>query len=161
MPTTHHVRQRPPLRALALASALMVIGLVLMLMSHLLGWHLALALIGTLALLLGVGLLTASWAMAHSMSVEVVLDEEGYRVYGGGTDETGRWADISRVTIADGLLTLYRLDGSTLRLVVSRSSVADLDALGADIARHLDADRGYQQPTNLSRLTDTELPNEH
>ena len=160
MPTTHHVRQRPPLRALALASTLMVIGLVLLLMSHLQGWHLALMLIGTLALLLGVGLLAASLAMARSMSVDVVLDSEGYRVQGGGTNETGRWADVSRVTMSDGQLTLYGVDGSALRLMLARSSVADLDALGADIAKRLDADRGYRQPTNLSRPATPESPNE-
>ncbi|HRA05394.1 MAG TPA: hypothetical protein PKV13_02095 [Propionicimonas sp.] len=137
------MRQRPPLRALALAAALMVVGLVLVLMAHLLAWHLVLALVGSLALLLGVALFVASLAMARSMSVDVVLDDVGYRVSGPGTEETGRWADISRVTRADGTLTLRRLDGTALHLVVSRSSVADLDALGADIARRLDADRGY------------------
>lgn len=131
------------MRALALASALMVVGLVLMLMAHLLAWHLAPALIGALALLLGVALFAASWAVARSMSVDVVLDDTGFTVHGAGTDESGRWADINRVTRADGTLTLHRLDGSMLRLVVSRSSAADLDALGGDIARRLDADRGY------------------
>ncbi|MFZ0531006.1 MAG: hypothetical protein WAL91_10785 [Propionicimonas sp.] len=138
------MRQRPPLRALVLAAALMLIGLVLVLMAQLLGWHLVLTVGGALALLFGVGLLVASWAIARSMSVDVVLDDNGFQVVGAGSNETGRWSDISRVTRSDGALGLYRRDGTVLHLVVARNSVADLDALGTDIAHRLDADRGYR-----------------
>ena len=143
-PTIHRVRQRPQLRALALSTALMVVGIVLMLMAHVLTWPLALAFLGGVVLLAGTGLFAASWVVARSMTVEIVLTDDGYEIRGPGSVESGHWADIERVTKGDGTMTLHRKDGSVLHLAVTRSSVADWDVLSADITRRLDADRGYR-----------------
>lgn len=142
-PTTHRVRQRPPLRALVLAASLMVVGAVLMLMADLLDWPLLLTGFGLVVLVTGLAVYAAAWWLARSMSVDVVLDDHGYRIQGPRISEVGTWGEIGRVTRGDGRITIHRKDGSLAQLVVARGGTADLDALGADFAVRLDADRGY------------------
>ena len=115
-----------------------------MLMADLLGSHLTLIVVGLVLLGLGLALFVAAAVVARSMRVSVVLDDDGYRVFGAGVEESGRWADITKVTRGDGRLSFQRSDGTRVRLVVARAARADLDALGVDIARRLDANRGYR-----------------
>jgi len=143
--TTHQVRQRPPLRALGLASLLVVVGLVLLLMADLLNRQAALTTLGVVAVVLGLALFGAAWWLARSMRVQIMLDEDGYRLVGPLRAEQGSWSQIGLVTRGQGRITLHRKDGSRVQLVVARSGVADLDALGADIAARLDVNRGYSQ----------------
>lgn len=142
--TTHQVRQRPALRALALAALLMLVGLVLVLMADLLDRNLALTVTGALALVLGAGLFGASWWVARAARMQVVLDEDGYAIQGRDSAQAGRWADVRRVTSASGRITLFLADGNRVLLAVPRGRHDDLDALGADIARRLDQNRGYR-----------------
>lgn len=144
--TRHQVRQRPSLRALGLAALLVLVGVVLLMMADLLDRQLALTALGVVGVVLGLALFVAAWLLARSMRVEVVLDENGYWLAGPGRPENGTWTDIGRVTRSDRGITLYRKNGTRLQLVVARGGVADLDALGMDIASRLDAHRGYSQP---------------
>lgn len=139
----HRVRQRPPLRALVLSAGLMLVGLVLVLMADLLDRNLPLTVAGLVVLGLGVVLFGVSFWVARAMRVEVVLDEAGYAFQGRDSAQSGRWADVRRVTRGADRISLFRADGTRVQLVVPRGRPADLDALGADIARRLDADRGY------------------
>ena len=141
--TTHQVRQRPPLRALVLAAVLALVGILLLLMADLLDRQLALTALGVVGVVLGLALFAAAWFLARSMRVEVVLDDDGYRLAGPGRVEKGTWAGIGKVTLGGSRITLHRKDGTRVLLVVARGGRADLDALGRDIAGRLDADRGY------------------
>ena len=143
--TRHQVRQRPPLRALGLAALLVVVGVVLLLMADLLNRQPALTAIGVVGLVLGLILFVAAWLLARSMRVEVVLDADGYRLAGPVRPEQGTWAEVGRVTRSERGITLHRKDGTRLQLLVARGGVADLDALGQDIAARLDRNRGYSQ----------------
>lgn len=142
--TTHQVRQRPALRALALSALLMLVGLVLVLMAELLDRNLLLTVGGLLALVLGAGLFGASWWVARAARMQVVLDEDGYAIQGRDSAQSRRWADVRRVTSASGRLTLFLADGTRVLLAVPRGRRDDFDALGADIARRLDQSRGYR-----------------
>ncbi len=142
-PTTHVVRQRPPIRALALAASAMIAGAALLLLADLLRWPLAVAVAGAVVLLAGAALFVAAWWVARSQRVEVWLDEHGYRISGPGVRQAGAWADIARVTSGPDRITLHRKDGAASRLVVPTSASADLAALGQDITKRLDVDRGY------------------
>jgi hypothetical protein len=126
-----------------LAAALVVVGLVLLLMADLVDRQVALTALGVIALLVGLALFVAAWLLARSMRVEVVLDEDGYRVEGPAKGEKGTWAEVGKVTLGVDRITLHRLDGARVQLVVAHGGRADLDALGRDIAARLDADRGY------------------
>jgi hypothetical protein len=143
--TRHQVRQRPSLRALGLAGVLVLVGLVLLMMADLLDRQVALTAIGVGGVVLGLSLFVAAWLLARSMRVEVVLDENGYWLAGPGRPEQGTWAEVGRVTRGERGITLHRKDGTKLQLVVARGGVADLDALGKDIAARLDVNRGYTQ----------------
>ena len=141
--TTHQVRQSPPLRALVLAGGLALFGIVLLLMADLLDRQPALTALGVVGVVLGLALFAAAWFVARSMRVEVVLDDDGYRLAGPGRVEQGTWAGIGKVTLGASRITLHRKDGVRVQLVVARGGRADLDALGHDVAARLDADRGY------------------
>jgi Na+/melibiose symporter-like transporter len=143
--TRHQVRQRPPLRALALAAVLVLAGVLLLMMADLLNRQPALTALGVTGVVLGLILFLAAWLLARSMRVEVVLDTDGYRLAGPGRPEEGTWAEVARVTRSERGITLYRKNGTRLQLMVSRGGVADLDSLGRDIAARLDANRGYSQ----------------
>ena len=77
------------------------------------------------------------------MRVHVVLDDDGYVIQCRDATEAGKWADVGRVTRNNDRITLYHKDGTRVQLRVTRGGSADLDALGEDIARRLDANRGY------------------
>lgn len=141
--TTHEVRQRPALRALGLAALLELVGLVVLLMANLLEPNPFLAALGLAAIGAGLVLFVIAVWTARSRRVAVVLDEDGYEIRADGAGHSGRWANVARVTQGRDRITLHQRDGSRVQLVVVRGGSADLDALGADIASRLDADRGY------------------
>jgi len=143
--TRHRVRQRPSLRALGLAALMVLVGVVLLMMADLLDRQLALTAMGLVGVVLGMALFIAAWFLARSMRVEVVLDDNGYWLAGPGRPEKGTWAEVGRVTRGERGITLHRKDGSRLQLMVARGGVADLDALGSDIAARLDENRGYSR----------------
>jgi len=140
--TVHVIRARPPLRALVLGAVGTVVGLGLVLVGSLAGWT-APSVTGWVLVAIGLGLFGAAWLAARRAWVQVVLDDVGYRLDGPDGTSTVRWADVARVTRAADRLVLYARDGIITELVAPASSRADLDAIGADMARHLDASRGY------------------
>ncbi len=139
----HQVRQRPHVRALGLSAVIMLVGVVVVLMAQLLEANLPLLVVGLVVIGLGFALLGAAVWVARAARVHVVLDEEGYVLQGRDLTETGKWSDVGRVTRGNDRITLHHKDGTRVQLLVARSASADLDALGADIAQRLDANRGY------------------
>ncbi|MFT4110707.1 hypothetical protein [Propionicimonas sp.] len=139
----HQVRQRPPLRALALSAVMMFVGILVILMAGLLDSNAWLLGAGLVIVGAGLGLFGASIWVARATRVHVVLDEDGYVLQGREASESGRWADVARVTRGPDRISIHHKDGTRVQLVVARGAVADLDALGDDISRRLDANRGY------------------
>jgi hypothetical protein len=121
----------------------MLVGLVLVLMAELVDHNLVLTVGGLVILVLGLALFGTSWWLVRITRVQVVLDDDGYVIQGRESGLSGRWADVSRVTRGTDRITLFRSDGNRVQLIVPRGRLADLDGLGADITRRLDADRGY------------------
>ncbi len=140
--TVHVISARPPLRALALGAVGTVVGLGLVLVGSLAGWTLT-SVAGWVLVAAGLGLFFAAWLAARRARVQVTLDDSGIRLDGPGGTSTIEWADVSRVSRAPDRIVLYAKDGGVTDLVAPTSSRADLDAIGADMARHLDANRGY------------------
>jgi len=141
--TTHQIRQRPPLRALALAAVLMLVGLVLVLMAEILDSNLWLTVAGLIVVGAGLALFGTAWVSSRTSRVQVVLDEDGYVIKGRESALSGRWADVKRLTRGPDRITLHRGDGRRVQLVVPGGHPSELDDLGTDITRRLDADRGY------------------
>jgi hypothetical protein len=140
--TTHVITARPPLRALALGAVATAIGLGLVLVGTLAGWP-ATAAVGWILVFVGLALFAAAWVTARRARVQVSIDDAGCSVEGPDGISRLDWADVSRVARASGRLVLYSRDGIVTELIAPASSRADLDAIGADMARHLDANRGY------------------
>lgn len=143
MSSTHLMKPRPPVRAFGVAAVLALVGLGFFMAPELFGWHDILRAIGIVFIVLGFGILALAVVAMQRMRVEIILDDDGYRVIGPFGVRTGGWADVVRVTRATGQIILYDHDERRTVIAMPRGGAGDLDALGADIARHLDAHRGY------------------
>ena len=141
--TTHILRLRPPVRTLALAAAFAVVGAVFVVAPEAFSWDVITRFIGLGFLVVCVLLLAlAGFAMSRGR-MRIELDDAGYRIEGGTGARPGNWADVVRVTRAEGQIVLYDRDGAATVLGRPRGGLGDLDSLGTDIARRLDASRGY------------------
>jgi len=144
---TYVLKPRPPLRAFAIAAAAAVLALLLIVVGGTNHWHLGVIVIGWVLLLLALALLgLALWSMQR-MRLFVDLDEKGYAITGAGADTTGTWADVKKVTSADGgaVITFYGADGVLARLISPQGTDdADMRRLAGDLSAYLDASRGYR-----------------
>ena len=141
--STHLMKPRPPVRAFGLAAVFALVGVGFFVAPDVLGWDRVLRAIGVVFIVLGFAILGLAVVAMQRMKVEIVLDDAGYRVIGPFGAKTGAWADVVRVTRAEGQILLYGRDNRRTVIVMPRGGVGDLDALGADIAQHLNAHRGY------------------
>jgi uncharacterized membrane protein len=121
-----------------------VLAVVLVMLPNWFGWPVIFPILGAVMLVLAVTLVVVALAAARRMAVTVVLDDERLRVQGEGRTQSADWSDVVKVTRATGRITLHRRNGSRVALVLPRGGAGDLNALGVDIARRLDANRGYQ-----------------
>jgi hypothetical protein len=137
------MKPRPPVRAFGVAAVLALVGLGFFMAPELFGWHDILRAIGIVFIVVGFGILALAVMAMQRMKVEIILDDDGYRVIGPFGARAGGWADVVRVTRATGQIVLYGRDDRRTVIAMPRGGAGDLDALGADIARHLDTHRGY------------------
>jgi hypothetical protein len=142
--TTHLLTPPPPVRAFGLAAVGSLVGVACFLAPQLFGAPEWVRPVGLVLLAGALALVLAALASTRRGGVRVDLDADGLRVAGSAGPEEITWADVVKVTRAPGRISLLRRDGSRISLVVPRGGGGDLDALGADVARHLDADRGYR-----------------
>ncbi len=147
--TTRHVlKPRPPSRGYAIAAVLSLAGAVLIVIAAAQGWANGWIALFAVILAFGIALaLTATWSMIR-MRLYVDLDAEGYHIHGAGQDRRGSWAKVTKAALTEtrSRLTLYH--GQVGRTHIVRPGVGDpqeMDDLAADVARRLDADRGYSQ----------------
>lgn len=147
--TTRHVlTPRPPFVGFAIAAVLSIAGAILIVVAASRGWSNGWIALFAVVLAFGIALaLTATWSMFR-MRLFVDLDAEGYHIHGAGQDRRGRWADVTKAALTEtrSRLTLYH--GQVKRTHIVRPGVGDpkeMDDLAADVARRLDADRGYSQ----------------
>lgn len=141
--STHLMKPRPPVRAFGMAAVLALVGVGFFVTPELFGWHGVVRGIGVLFIVLGFVILALAIVAMQRMRVEIVLDEDGYRVIGPFGARSGSWADVVQVTRATGQIVFYGRDQRRTVIAMPRGGDGDLDALGIDIARHLDAHRGY------------------
>ncbi|AZZ41097.1 hypothetical protein C0Z11_00990 [Acidipropionibacterium jensenii] len=147
--TTRHVlTPRPPFRGYVIAAVLSLAGAALIVIAAAQGWANGWIALFAVLLALGIALgLTATWSMIR-MRLYVDLDTTGYRIHGAGQDRSGRWADVTRAALTESRSRLTLYHGQVGRTHIVRPGVGDpreMDELAADVARRLDADRGYSQ----------------
>ena len=139
-----HVLTPPlPLRAFAVAAGLALVGAALIVAASAAGLSGAVAVVGWVLLAGAVALLVASALSWRRMRVSVELTDDGYRITGPDAEQQGRWADVTKVTQSPTSLTLHHGPEQRVRLVSRRGVTAELIHLSGDLARRLDASRGY------------------
>ncbi|MDQ7991783.1 MAG: hypothetical protein AAGC63_02040 [Propionicimonas sp.] len=147
--STHVLRPRPPLRAFAVAAGLALAGIGLFAAPDLFGWPEILRGVGVAVVLLGLVFLALGVVAMRRMRVEVVLDPQGYRVVGPSGTQSGTWQGVVRVARANQQVILDGGDGTRTVIALPRGGAGDLNRLADDIARQLDANRGYGGPIGL------------
>ncbi|MFT4296622.1 MAG: hypothetical protein QM582_14540 [Micropruina sp.] len=140
---THVLTPPLPLRAVAVAAGLAVVGAVLIVLPTALQSPAAVGVIGWVLLAAAVVLLVAAAVSWRRMRVVVEFTDDGYLITGPGSREEGRWADVTKVTQAPTSLTIHHGAERRVRLVSQRGVTAELVHLTGDLTRRLDASRGY------------------
>jgi len=99
-----------------------------------LGWVL---LVGAVALVV---VATVSW---RRMRVSIELTDDGYVITGPDAREEGTWDEVTKVTQSPTTLVIHHGPERRVRLVSQRGVTAEMVHLTGDLARRLDASRGY------------------
>ena len=138
----------PPVRALAIAAALTVIGAGVVVLASAWGWPVGVAVAAIVLIVLGLGLAVAALVLTARARTVVRADDEQLTVVRAGRSDSVRWASIGEVTLVGPRLALHDQQGRTALAVLNRRARTDpaFMALAAEIARRLDADRGYSAP---------------
>ena len=142
---THVLTPPLPLRAVAVAAALAVVGAVLIVLPAALRLPVAMAVAGWVLLVGAVALLVVAAVSWRRMRVRVEFSDEGYLISGPDAQEQGSWADVTKVTQAPTSLTIHHGPERRVRLVSHRGVTAEMVHLTGDLTRRLDASRGYTQ----------------
>ncbi|WP_072041968.1 hypothetical protein [Nigerium massiliense] len=143
MTTTYRIKARPAVRAYALAAVLAIVGALLIVLANLNAWSVAVTVIGVVLLVLGVALVGLGYVAGKRMQVSLALDERGYSIRDRSGQREGTWAGITRVTQGPGRLTFHGTDDNGFVLYDPSGDAELLNRLAADVAEHLDHDRGY------------------
>jgi hypothetical protein len=136
----------PPVRALAIASLVAVVGAALAVGSRALGLGRVALVAGVAGLVLGVVLALAAAILVVRLRSTLLLDSDGITVIRGRRTDQLPWSDITSVNLAGPRLTLVTKAASGIGVSVlnPRSSTdPKFLALLAAIRGRLDADRGY------------------
>ncbi|MGO4956846.1 hypothetical protein ACTQ49_06185 [Luteococcus sp. Sow4_B9] len=161
-PRTYVLKPRPPVRAFVIAAGMTLLGALLVSLAT--AKEAALLWVVLAAIILIAGLVLAAmagWSMV-TMRTFVDLDPKGYRIHGPGTDKSGTWGDVTKVTTsAQGShLTLYHGEvGRTHLICPGGGEDEEMKALVAAVAQHLDADRGYGETINVPLIDPHQPPN--
>jgi hypothetical protein len=141
---TYVLKPRPPVRALAIASVLAVVGAVLIVLSNAAG-HPAWVLIPeALLLAAAVALAVAALLATRRLTTTAGLDESGIELSRGGRTTTLAWSEITAVELAPHHI-LLRSGADVAAAVPNPRGASDpgvrefLDA----VRRSLDDNRGY------------------
>lgn len=137
----------PPVRSLAIASLVAVVGAALAVCSRALALGPIALIIGVIGLVLGVVLVLATAILVVRLRSTLVLDGQGVTVIRGRRTDRLSWSDVTSVNLAGPRLTFVTGSASGPGVSVlnprGRTDPTFL-ALVAAIRGRLDADRGYR-----------------
>ena len=137
----------PPVRPLAIASVVAIVGAALIVGSRVLGLGPVVLAVGVAGLGLAVALAVAALILAVRLRSTLVLDPDGITVIRARRTSRLAWSDIDRVSLAGPRLTLVtKASGGADVSVVNLRGQSDptFVSLAMAIRGRLDADRGYR-----------------
>jgi hypothetical protein len=134
----------PPVRALAIAAVLALVGAGLMVASRVLDLGPVVLVVGLVGLALAVALAVAALVLGARARADLIMESDAITVRRGGQERRVPWSDIDSVTLTGPRLTLVRKTGTGVVLVNPRTPTdPTFTALLSAIQDRLDADRGY------------------
>jgi hypothetical protein len=137
----------PPVRTLAIAALLAIIGVALMVGSRALGLGPVVLVLGIACLALAVALALAGVILVSRLRSTLVLDADGISLIRGRRTERLTWSDIDSVNLTGHRLTFHTKLASRTRVsVINPKSATDptFTSLLRAIRGRLDANRGYR-----------------
>ena len=137
----------PPVRPLAIASLVSIIGAALTVSSRALGLGRVVLVLGIVALGLAAALVLSAVILVRRLQSTLILDADGITVVRGRRSQRLPWSNIDSVSLAGRRLILQTkaAGGSQLSVINPRSaSDPTFTSLVAAIRGHLNADRGYR-----------------
>jgi hypothetical protein len=135
----------PPVRALAIAAGLAVVGALLLVLWGVFDWPVGLAVLAVVLLVLGVALGASAVVLTAGVRTTDETDDQQITVARHGRSGAARWVDVYEVRVVGHRLTLRDKDGAGLVTVLNPRARANpvFLALMAEVQQRLDADRGY------------------
>lgn len=137
----------PPVRALAIAAGLVVVGVVLLVLTSANGWPVGVLVLSVVLAVLGVALGLAALLLTRRARSTVLTTTDGITVEHGGQRRTLSWAQVEGVRVVGHRLVLSGKDGGEGASVLNPRARAHPTflALMTEVQQRLDADRGYSQ----------------
>lgn len=134
---------RPPIRAFAITAIVDVVGLVMLIAGQLLDERVVVV-GGVVVVVLGSALITASLLLNRRLFSVVTLDDRGITITRAKQARTVAWGDVRGVHLTQTHLVVDAADGLGAQVINPRGSTDPLVIdLATEVARRLDADRGY------------------
>ena len=139
----------PPVRALAIAAGLVVVGVVLLVLTSAYGWPVGVLVLAVVLAVLGVALALAALVLSRRIRSVVLSTPELITVEHGGARHELRWSEVGEVRVVGHRLVLSRKEGEGSVSVLNPRMRANPTflALMSEVQQRLDADRGYSPLT--------------
>lgn len=137
----------PPVRALAIAAGLALVGALLLVLVAALDWSGVLTALAIVLLVLGVALATTALVLTARVRTVVRTDDDQITVQRAGRTAVASWSDVAKASVVGHRLILRDSEGQATVTVLNprtRSNPTFL-ALMTEIQQRLDSDRGYSQ----------------
>lgn len=144
--TTFSIAPRVPIRAFLIAAVASIVGAVLMVFALINAWHVAVLVVAIVIVLAGLGLLVVALLAQKASAAELTLDEDGYTLTSRAGEQSGTWAEVTRITRAKsgGQVSIH--EGDEKRTVLQFHSIerARIAEILDEMSVRLDAANGYR-----------------
>ncbi|SEP73925.1 YqeB family protein [Microlunatus flavus] len=135
----------PPVRALAIAAGLVVVGVGLLVLTSAYGWPVGVLVLAVVLAVLGVALGLTALLLTRRIRSTVLTTAERISVEHQGTTRTLPWSEVGGVRVVGHRLVLDAREGEGSVSVLNprRRANPTFLALMTEVQQRLDADRGY------------------
>lgn len=135
----------PPVRALAIAAGLVVVGVVLLVLTSANGWAVGVLVLSVVLVVLGLALAVAALVLSRRIRSVVLSTPDAITIEHAGASRALRWSEIGEVKVVGHRLVLTRKEGEGSVSVLNPRMRANPTflALMSEVQQRLDADRGY------------------
>lgn len=144
--STYTIVPRTAVRAFLIAAIASVVGAALLVLALANYWPAAAGVIATVIMVAGLVLLLVAFIVQRRSIAELVLDDDGYTVVTRTGSQSGRWADVTRITRSTegGIVTIHEGADKRIRLEFHSDDRAQIDEVLTEMGDRLDVAKGYE-----------------